>query len=101
MKKITAILLFTTLAFACKYNTEKPKDELKAKLMKTMNDFLYKSINNDSSLVKYRVLDVVYFEAPTMYDCVFKVNMKQRNLDTTGNMEARITKDMTKVVRRS
>jgi hypothetical protein len=101
MRKITAILLFTTLPFACKYDTQKSKDELKAKLMKTMNDFLYKTVNYDSSTVKYHVLDVIYFEAPAMYDCVFTVHMKERNLDTTGTMEARITKDMAKVVRRS
>jgi len=100
MKKITAILLLTSIVFSCKYNTAVPEAELQEKLKQTMTDFLYKSINNDSSVVQYRVLSVAYFANPKNYLCEFKVRMHERNFDTVGVMSATITKDFTKVYRK-
>jgi hypothetical protein len=53
---------------------------------------------NDSANIKFRVLDVVYYddELTNMYDCEFKVNMKTKSLDTTGIMKANISKDLKK-----
>lgn len=102
MKKLTALLLFTSLVFACRHQTADTPEEVKLKLKKTMTNFLYKGINNDSTHVKYQVLDVVYFDdvKKDEYVCEFDVRMKERNLDTTGKMSARISRDMTRVFRR-
>ena len=99
MRKITAILLLS-LAFACKYHGSNAPEELREKLKKTMTDFLYKNNHVDSADVKYDILEVVYYENPTDYVCEFKVHMKEGSLDTTGMMSARITKDMSHVLRR-
>jgi len=105
MKKMTAILLLAGVAFACRYSNASAQNELKDKLKERMTIFLYKSnkfYNNntiDSSIVKFNVLDVTYFENPNNYACEFKVRMRERNLDTIGIMGASITKDFTKVYR--
>ena len=100
MKKITAILLPATLFFSCKYQTAMAPGEVEEKLKQTMTAFLYKGINNDSSIVHFRVLSVVYFPNPKVYLCEFKVRMQERNLDTVGVMSATITKDFAKVYRK-
>jgi hypothetical protein len=99
MKKMIAILLLTSTTFGCQYDRQDSVDGLKEKLKKTMTDFLYTGVKGDSSVVKYRVLDVNYYAAPSVYDCEFKVNMKERNLDTIGIMKARVFKDWSKVER--
>ncbi|HWB28315.1 MAG TPA: hypothetical protein VG738_22740 [Chitinophagaceae bacterium] len=99
MRKITAVLLLS-IFFACKYKPAETSAELRERLKKTMADFLYKNNHVDSGEVKYDVLDVVYYENPGDYVCEFKVHMHERNLDTTGMMSARISKDMTHVFRR-
>ncbi len=72
---------------------------LKQDLKTSMQAFLYNAINNDSSNVKYRVQDVVYYEDKDQYTCDFKVHMKAKLFDTTGIMKAYISKDFKKVNR--
>ena len=85
---------------------------LKEDLKTTMQSYLYSSnVNNDSSHVKYRVLDVTYFNdtLKKRYVCVFKVHLKENivdtsgkmktHFDTTGQMEAYISKDLKTVTR--
>lgn len=67
--------------------------------MNSMKTYLYNGINNDSSNIKYRVLDVNYFEDTDKFICEFKVNMKTKLFDTTGIMKANITKDFKTVDR--
>lgn len=68
--------------------------------MKSMQAYLYRvQVNNDSSVVKYHVNDVVYFEDTTKYICEFTVNMKERKLDTTGIMKATVSKDFKTIKR--
>jgi len=106
MKKITAIILLASVAFACRYSTSPAENELKDKLKDRMTIFLYESnklyTNNtiDSSTSKFNVLDVTYFADAGFYACTFKVHLHERNLDTTGVMRANITNDFTKVVRK-
>jgi hypothetical protein len=58
----------------------------------------------DTSRVKFKVLEVTYFEAPKGFICEFKVNMKEKRdgelKDTTGMMSANISKDFKNVTRR-
>lgn len=97
MKKILACLLLLSL-LACQ---KKPKPaEVEQRLKKAMSEFLYQSVNNDSSRVKFDVKEVIYFEEAGGYECEFKVNMVQAGKDTLGVMKAVVTKDFTKVSRK-
>ncbi len=58
MKKIFASFFILILS-ACNINPS--PEELQAKLKSTMTDYLYKGVNYDSSKVKYRVQDVIYY----------------------------------------
>ena len=59
----------------------------------------------DTAKVKFKVLEVAYYEAKNGYICDFKVNMKERRdgqlNDTTGMMSANISKDFKDVTRRN
>jgi len=93
-----AVLLFgVILSCKAKNTSANLENDLKA----TMQAYLYKDKNNDSANVKFRVLDVIYYDdkLKDMYDCQFKVNMKIKSLDTTGIMKANISRDFKKVVR--
>jgi hypothetical protein len=97
IKKIS-VLFFVMILFACNRNLS--PEELRAKLKSTMTDFLYKGVSYDSSKVKYRVEDVIYYIDKDYYDCEFKVFMSVNGgKDTLGGMSAKISKDFTKVLR--
>ncbi|MDE3251249.1 MAG: hypothetical protein KGO92_00490 [Bacteroidota bacterium] len=97
MKKVL-FCLFLTLILGCQ---KKPKvSEVRKHLSKAMTHFLYASVNNDSSRVKFLVKDVIYFEEADFFECEFTVDMKQNGKDTTGIMKARINKDFTQVSRK-
>ncbi|HTQ66301.1 MAG TPA: hypothetical protein VMI12_16025 [Puia sp.] len=74
-------------------------EETETQLKKAMSAHLYNSVKNDSSKVKFYIKEVTFFEDKDFFDCQFKVQMLERNLDTTGIMTARITKDFSKVYR--
>ena len=97
MKKILFCLL-CLVALSCQ---KKPKQsEVQDRLKKAMSGFLYESVNNDSSKVKFTVKEVVFFEDKEFYECEFNVRMVQVDKDTTGIMRARVTKDFAKVSRK-
>lgn len=97
MKKLFFCLL-CILALSCQ---KKPKPaEVQEHLKKAMSGFLYESVHNDSSKVKFEVKDVVFFEDNEFYECEFNVRMQQEGKDTTGIMRARVTKDFAKVNRK-
>ena len=110
MKLSTCLLLLAFLVFGCKIKND--LSTVSEDLMTTMQSYLYRSnVNNDSSKVKYRVLDVIYFNdtLKKRYVCVFKVHLKENivdtsgkmktHFDTTGKMEAYISKDFKTVTR--
>jgi hypothetical protein len=79
------------------------RKETEDNLRRAMDLYLNHQPKVDTSKVKFKVLDVVFFEDKTVYICNFKVNMKT-NLDdhisdTTGAMSARISKDFREVSR--
>jgi hypothetical protein len=80
-------------------STEDVQESLKA----AMDLYLNHQPRIDTSRVKFRVKEVIYFEDKTFYLCNFKVNMKEKRVnqifDTTGNMSARISKDFKDVHR--
>ncbi len=98
MKKIGSCIIVAFFFFAC---TQKPTAaDLENRLKKTMSAFLYQSIQNDSSKVKFVVKDVLYFADKDFYECEFHVQMLQQGHDTTDLMRARIAKDFSKVLRK-
>ncbi len=98
MKKLFACLFLFATITACQ---KKPKpEEVQKHLKKAMTEFLYTSVNNDSSRVQFRVHEVIYFEQDNGYECEFRVGMIQNGNDTTGVMKALVTKDFAKVSRK-
>lgn len=98
MKKIIS-LLFVAILVAC--NADLTPQELEERLKSTMTDFLYKTVNYDSSKVKYRIKDIIYYnDNRGFYDCQFTVEMKvEGKKDTVGKMFAYISKDFKDVKR--
>ena len=98
MKKY-AVLFLTFLLFACNAMDGKDQDP-REKLKAAMIDALYKAVNYDSSKVKYRIEEVIYYEDTKYYDCQFKLTMmRSGNTDTTGSVWAFISKDFKEVKR--
>ena len=91
-------IVFSVLIFSCRAH-DTTRAEVENDLKTAMQTFLYNKVGNDSANVKYRVLDVTYFEENDKYLCEFKVHMIEKMLDTTGIMKANISKDFKKVDR--
>jgi hypothetical protein len=96
--RLRILILLFAAAISCKAKNTTP-GETEASLKSAMQSYLYSVVNNDSSNVKYRVVDVTYFEEKDKYICEFKVNMIAKMFDTTGIMKAHISKDLKKVDR--
>ena len=91
-------VLFFAIIFSCK--AKDSAADVKNDLMTSMQKYLYANqVNNDSSNVKYRVKDVIYYEDKDKYICEFTVYMKEKLFDTTGIMKANVTKDFKKITR--
>ena len=101
MRSRVFIFLLCVFAFACVMKDSRP--ELEKNLKTAMQSFLYNTINNDSSNVKYHVEGVIYYDDPrtNTYICDFTVNMKTKLYDTTGVMHATVSKDFKTVKRAS
>src|ERR1700730_11176618 len=79
------------------------REDVQESLKAAMDLYLNHQPRIDTSRVKFRVTEVIYFEDKTNYLCNFKVNMREKRInqlfDTTGNMSARISKDFKNVSR--
>lgn len=98
----TIAVLCGIFLFSC---VKKPtKNEVESDLKAAMGLYLNHQPKIDTSKVKFDVLTVTYYEASKGYICEFKVNMKQkmpdRLLDTTGFMNANVSKDFKTVSRK-
>ena len=80
------------------------KKQVEENLKTAMDLYLNHNPKVDTSRVKFKTLEVSYFEAKMGYICDFKVNMKDKRdsmiLDTTGMMSANVSKDFRDVTRR-
>lgn len=80
------------------------RKETEENLKTAMGLYLNHQRQIDTSRVKFKVLEVTFFEGKLGYICDFKVNMKERRdsnlLDTTGFMSANVSKDFKDVSRR-
>jgi hypothetical protein len=106
MKSKTAVIMIA-LAGGLFFSSCLKKDDRKQteeNLKTAMDLYLNHQPKIDTSRVKFKVLEVTFFEEKLGYICDFKVNMKERRdtmlLDTTGHMNANISKDFKDVSRR-
>jgi light-regulated signal transduction histidine kinase (bacteriophytochrome) len=95
------VLLLTLSIWGCKRKTADTNAKTESRLKAAMQDELYKAVNYDSATIKYRVLDVTFYEEKNRFICEFKVRLMQNGHDTTGIMTADISRDMTVVKRKS
>jgi hypothetical protein len=100
---IGIVFLSSIILLSC---VKKPaKNEVELDLKNAMGLYLNHQPRIDTSKVKFDVLSVTFYEASKGYICEFKVNMKQqlpdRLLDTTGFMNANISKDFKTVSRKN
>jgi hypothetical protein len=106
MKSKSAIIIFALTGgiffSSClkKDNRKQTEENLKT----AMDLYLNHQRQIDTSRVKFKVLEVTFFEGNLGYICNFKVNMKEKRdsilTDTTGFMNANISKDFKDVTRR-
>jgi hypothetical protein len=99
--RLMIVLLLALSLCSCKRKPVDEKAKKEIRLKAAMQAELYRAINNDSSAIRYRVLDVTFFEEKDRFICEFKVSLLQNAHDTTGIMTADISKDMTVVKRKS
>ncbi len=106
MKKKFSTLFFVFLSgiLLCSCLKKDSKKQTEENLKTAMDLYLNHQPRIDTSRVKFKVLEVTYFEGKMGYICDFKVNMKERRdsilVDTTGVMNANVSKDFKDVSRR-
>jgi hypothetical protein len=99
---IYLLIFCSLLSFSCRKKIS--GKDIQESLKTAMSTYLNHQPRIDTTQLKFKVLEVIYFEDKTFYRCEFKVNMKQ-NLngqlkDTTGMMAANITKDFKDITRK-
>jgi hypothetical protein len=106
MKSKSAVMIIALMG-GIFFNSCLKKDSRKQteeNLKTAMDLYLNHQPKIDTSRVKFKVLEVTFFEGKLGYICDFKVNMKERRdsmvMDTTGHMNANISKDFREVSRR-
>ena len=99
MKKIAwSIALLAVTAAGCQRKASAA--EIKEKLEKAMTDKLQKQRPPGTPQLKFKIVDVAYFEDVKFYDCVFTVQLQRPNgTDTTGKVIGKISKDFSTVIR--
>lgn len=91
-------LLLVLISSACARKSV--KRDVKNNLENAMEIYLNSPKRVDTAKVKFKVLDVIYYEDKLVYDCQFKVHMKNAATDTIGQMGATVTKDFSTVKRK-
>jgi hypothetical protein len=106
MKLKSAVMTIALLGCICVVSCIKKdsRKQTEENLKTAMDLYLNHQPKIDTSRVKFNVLEVTFFEGKLGYICDFKVNMKERRdsiiTDTTGYMNANISKDFKEVSRR-
>jgi hypothetical protein len=99
MKTLLGYLLLIGIFSACLQ--KQPVNDVPDKLKKTMKQFLEQSAQGNTTGTQFTVEEVAYYDGPDFYECEFKVRMKRlQGSDTTGQMQARIKKDYSSVIRK-
>jgi|SRR5882757_1385129 len=94
--KLAALFLVLSLGISCKRALTPA--EVKDNLEKAMTAKLIEEQGGDTTRLKFRMVDVNYFEDKDFYECEFQVRLFRpgRN-DTTGIIRGRVSKDFSKV----
>ena len=99
MRKLFGFLLLIGALSACLQ--KQPVEDVPDKLKKTMKQFLEQSAQGNTTGTQFTVEEGAYYDGPDFYECEFKVRMKRlQGSDTTGQMQARIKKDYSSVIRK-
>jgi hypothetical protein len=98
MRTKAIVILSSIIMLSCKAKSPAPAN-VEDTLKKTMQSYLYKAVNNDSSYVKYHIDKIIFYDDDSQYICNFTVHMKAKNFDTTGIMKANISKNFLKISR--
>ena len=94
--KLAPLLLLFSVALSCKRSLSPA--EVKDNLEKAMTAKLLEEQGGDTTRMKFRMLDVNYFEDKDFYECEFQVRLlRQDGTDTTGLIKGRVSKDFSKV----
>ena len=100
----TFLLIILSGIFLCSCLKKDSKKQTEENLKTAMDLYLNHQPKIDTSRVKFKVLEVTFFEGKLGYICDFKVNMKEKRdnmlMDTTGYMNANVSKDFKEVSRR-
>jgi hypothetical protein len=75
-------------------------DQTGVELKNAMGKYLNSRKNIDTNKLKFTVLNVIFYEDKSVFDCQFRVEMKEPNRDTVGDMAAWISKDFMTVRRK-
>ena len=100
MKTIHFLVAFSLiLGISCKRNLSPA--EVKDNLEKAMASHLIEEQGGDTTRLKFKMVDVNYFEDKDFYECEFTVRLlRQDGRDTTGLVKGRVSKDFSKVTKR-
>ncbi|HLY71970.1 MAG TPA: hypothetical protein VKR53_19685 [Puia sp.] len=94
------IIGFTLLLSISSCKRHLSHEQTETELKTAMENFLNTRRNLDTNQLKFTVRSVIFYEDKTVFDCQFKVEMKQPDKDTVGDMAAWISKDFTTVKRK-
>jgi hypothetical protein len=97
MKNIIIIFSLLFVISSCKRRLSHEQTEKQLKI--TMEKYLNRR-TIDTTQPKFIVRSVDFFEDKAVFECQFKVEMKQPGKDTVGDMVAWITKDFVTVKRK-
>jgi hypothetical protein len=99
----TIAIFCMIFSFSC--IKKQSRSEVESNLKTAMELYLNQQTTIDTARVKFKVLEVSFFEAKMGYICEFKVDMKEKTNntvnDTTGIMTANVSKDFKEVSRRN
>jgi hypothetical protein len=99
IRKLFGFLLLIGALSACVQ--KQPVEDVPDKLKKTMKQFLEQSAQGNTTGTQFTVEEVAYYAGPDFYECEFTVRMTRLSGgDTTGQMQARIKKDYSSVIRK-
>jgi len=93
------LLIYVIMTISCKRHLSRAA--VRDNLEKSMSDYLRAEQGADSTRMRFRMLDVSYYEERDYYDCEFTVQLlREGGRDTTGIIKATVSKDFSKVTKK-
>ncbi len=99
--KIKHALLIISLEMGLSCKRSLSQAEVKDNLEKAMAAHLVEEQGGDTTRIKFKMMDVNYFEDKHFYECEFSVHLSREDgTDTTGLIKGRVSKDFSKVTKK-